>query len=175
MNEEWRTIPGFEGRYEVSNLGRVRSLIDWQARPRTTPILKAQCQCNHGYKHVNLIRRRGARPKRHPVHTLVCWAFHGPRPRNHQGAHANGVRTDNRATNLRWATPTGNASDRDEHGKTVWGSRVNTSKLSADQVVAIRALAAMKTMTFAEIGEQFGVSHTAAWKVATRRDWARLP
>lgn len=109
--EIWKPILGAEGRYEVSSLGRVRSL------PREkTPggILKAHSN-RKGYQQVTISRNGKGRTKR--VHVLVAQAFHGPRP--FDGAHVrhlNGNPADNRAENLRWGTASENNRDTIEHG-----------------------------------------------------------
>jgi hypothetical protein len=105
--EEWRDIPGYEGAYQVSDQGRVRSLDRWveqgnrwgtQSR-RWWPgqMLKANLDSS-GYAQVSL-------PNSHPlVHHLVMAAFGPPRPQGHECDHRNGVRSDNRIVNLLWRT-----------------------------------------------------------------------
>lgn len=123
---EWRAVPGFEGMYEVSSAGDVRSL----PRLIVTPHPRWAGQehrrlwkggplgqhCNgHGYLTVHL--RKEGREYRKYVHRLVAEAFHGPQPDGHEVAHGDGTRDHNCATNLRWATPAENAQDTKRHGR----------------------------------------------------------
>lgn len=112
MTETWKPAVGFEGRYEVSDLGAVRSL----PRPRTKGgPLKPTPQVG-GYLRLELVGKDGKRLSR-SVHRLVLEAFVGPRPEGMQAAHRNGIVTDNRVSNLYWATVQQNAADRIAHGK----------------------------------------------------------
>jgi hypothetical protein len=103
--EEWRPIPGYEEKYEASNLGRIRS--------RGTRILKQRLN-RGGYAVVELSRPPGSRE--HVVHRLVLTAFLGEPPEGYHGCHNNGIKTDNRIENLRWDTPSANALDQVAHG-----------------------------------------------------------
>jgi hypothetical protein len=96
------------------------------------------------YRYHMLRSADGQRRKRY-VHRLVLEAFVGPCPPGMIACHNNGVPTDNRARNLRWDTPAGNAQDSIGHGTIsrkgtrVLGSRNHSTKLSEDAVRAIRA------------------------------------
>lgn len=104
--EEWRPVTGFEGRYEVSDQGRVRSL----PRPRSRGGLLNAWVNNH-YLRVCLGRRGMS------VHRLVAGAFLPPAGTGQdQVRHLNGDPMDNRATNLAWGTASENASDKIVHG-----------------------------------------------------------
>lgn len=107
--EQWRPIPGYEGRYEISDAGRVLS-TPRDARPAR--ILRPKVQ--GGYHYVTLYDF-GARAMWR-VHRLVLIAFVGPpRPRE-QGRHLNGDPTDNRLANLAWGLPSENQYDTVAHG-----------------------------------------------------------
>jgi hypothetical protein len=113
---EWRPVADYEGLYEVSDAGYVRSLPRPGARRNRMyggQDLKGVRQIT-GYLGVNL----GRRNKRyaHMVHVLVCEAFHGPRPEGMQVRHLNGNETDNRASNLAWGTRSENEIDKVHHG-----------------------------------------------------------
>ena len=99
MDEEWRAVKDYEGLYEVSNIGRIKSL-NYNGTGKEG-LLKQQS--NHkGYKTVML--RKDNKGKTFKVHRLVAEAFI-PNPENKpQIDHINCIRDDNRVENLRWVT-----------------------------------------------------------------------
>lgn len=128
MNEElWLPVWGYEGLYEVSSLGRVRS-IDREVEHPTVGIVHrkgkvlAQNPLNKdGYLGVGL--SRGGTKKKRAVHLLVLESFVGPRPKGKQACHNDGNNTNNRAENLRWDTPKENVADIKRHGRNYWLNR----------------------------------------------------
>ena len=114
-SEEWRPVVGYEGSYEVSDMGRVRSLDrttdrgrKWKGRMMSPSALQ---NC---YLVVTLWRDGSQRTPL--VHRLVLEAFAGPQPELHESLHRNGGRQDNRAANLRWGTHAENQRDQIKHG-----------------------------------------------------------
>lgn len=109
--ETWLPVVGYEGIYEVSNLGHVRSLprIDAQGGHRRMRIHKPARMDAWGHLGVKL-RRNGVITSRY-VHQLVLEAFVGPRPDGMLACHWNDVPDDNRLGNLRWGTPKDNRAD----------------------------------------------------------------
>ena len=114
--EQWRAIPGYEGIYEVSDQGSVRSLdrITPHGRRLTGKLMKTSIG-NHGYPMANLCRR--GKYQMFTVHRLVMLVFVGERPNGLAVMHLNGIRTDNRLSNLRYGTYSENNRDIVKHGR----------------------------------------------------------
>lgn len=136
--ENWRPVAGFEGQYEVSDWGRVRSLLSNTRFPRLVPkILKPypRFQPRPGGRLRAMSVTTGR--KRPAVHILVLEAFVGPRPhRKFDGCHWDGDPSNNRLENLRWGTKRSNVADSIRHGTKVIPSR---RKLSDDAIRCIKA------------------------------------
>lgn len=102
--EVWKPIMGYEGLYEVSNLGRVKSLdrmvINYRGSFIRKGEIKAICNLSKGYKGVLLCK--DGKQKTHKVHRLVAEAFL-PNPDNlPQVNHKDEDKTNNRVENLEW-------------------------------------------------------------------------
>lgn len=109
--ERWLPVVGWEDRYEVSDLGRVRGI----RRQGTKGGLIKTTVDPRGYVRVGLWRPLTRRFNRF-VHQLVLEAFVGPRPEGLQTRHLNDVKTDNALTNLCWGTPSENGYDQVRNG-----------------------------------------------------------
>lgn len=112
----WKPVYGYEGFYEVSDQGRVRSVdrIDRRGVFRKG-VEKAQpANVQTGYKMVSLWK--DGVEKQRTVHSVVIEAFEGPRPEGAQVCHNDGTRDNNALENLRYDTPSGNVKDRRLHG-----------------------------------------------------------
>jgi hypothetical protein len=131
--ETWKSIRGYDGWYEVSNQGRVRS---WKtggphtARSDSPRILKLKVD-KDGYPSI-VIKHQG-KNRSHRVSRLVLETFIGPSP-DRQACHNNGDKTDNRLSNLRWDTPSGNTSDKLIHGTQPLGTGAYNAKLTEEAV-----------------------------------------
>jgi len=119
--EIWLPVVGFEGIYEVSDLGRMRSLprvvtqmIHGRSTPRRFPGVDMKPTLNEGYPAVTLYRDGTSVLRR--VHVLVLEAFEGAPPAGMEGRHLNGDRTDPRRMNLKWGTRGENIRDAVRHG-----------------------------------------------------------
>lgn len=109
--EQWKDITGWEGRYQISTEGRVKSIRGGKVRPQTEKLLVLAHDA-YGYQHINLGPKQRAR-----VHRLVAEAFI-PNPEGYPlVCHHNDVRDDNRLENLYWGTVKDNAQDRERRGR----------------------------------------------------------
>lgn len=117
--EEWKPIPGFEGVYEVSDLGRVRSLARKVARSngRVLPVRERFLSSHadeYGYASVALSKK--GKPRTKAVHALVAEAFFGSPSSDEEVRHLNGKPWDNRLSNLAYGTKSENTLDSVGHG-----------------------------------------------------------
>ena len=169
MTERWLPCPGYEGLYEVSDLGRMKSLGDRQGRVR----ILAQGLDSSGYPTVMLTKegKRGPRT----VHRLVALAFNGDKRNilHCEAAHLDGSRTNNRADNLKWVSHTENMSHKFIHGTDHRGSKHPKSKLTEDQAQAIISRLASGE-SCADIAPDFGVSKWAVESILKGRNWRHL-
>lgn len=110
-NEQWRDIDGYDGMYQVSDLGRVRSHKSGEWR-----VMK-QRKNRKGYLMIDL--SLDGKRKNISVHRLVASAFiENDNILNDQVNHRNEDKTDNRSTNLEWCTAQYNSTYNDLHHRT---------------------------------------------------------
>ena len=126
LSEEWRPIPGFEGLYEASDQGRIRSLdrsfINRAGQPLSVRGRILSSRADYGYPSVTLCDK-GIEVRRN-VHRLVLMAFTEPPSADTPVVrHVNGDPSDNRLVNLQWGTQRENAID-----TVVMGRHANAAK-----------------------------------------------
>lgn len=165
MSEVWRDVAGFEGRYQVSDHGRVVSL---PTKRRHSALILSPTLIN-GYQSVVLFREGGS-SRRMLVHVLVAEAFIGSRPPGMQCCHQDGSRTNNIASNLRWDTPKSNREDCIKHGTLPMGENHGRAKLKEEQVIEILK----SSGTQKDIADRFGVSVTTVAQIRRRITWKHL-
>jgi hypothetical protein len=157
--------------YEVSSEGRVRKLLKDVVRGTSGNRPLKLVPVETGYVRAQL-SFRGQTLSR-SVHVMVLEAFVGLRGRGQQTRHLNGVRTDNRLSNLAWGTAKENANDRRIHGTSVRGERHRSAKLTEGCVGRIRDLRRIG-VPVREVREYFGVSDCAIRAIDSRKSWAWL-
>ncbi len=148
--ERWHQVRGWEGRYVITDQGRVLSAL-------TGCVLKPAL--DRGYPHVNLYRD-GKRTTRH-VHILVLEAFRGWRVVGQVSRHLNGNRADNRLENLRWGTYAENEADKRVHGR-------SGHKLTAAKARRIRRARGPQR----QVAERFGISASLVSLIRSGNSWA---
>lgn len=116
---QWRPIPEWEGLYEVSDDGLVKTLpratVSYGGRVWRRGITTRRGTPNDS-GHRNVTLRHGSRSQTVGVHRLVLLAFVGPAPIGTEACHNNGDPDDNRLANLRWDSRSANVLDRVKHG-----------------------------------------------------------
>lgn len=179
--EEWRPVVGWEGFYEVSDLGRVRSIrrvvhkrSGRATHPKPQPQTVYGCilkpHLRNGYETISLKRPEGAKIRR--VHILVLEAFVGQRPPGTETRHLDGIRNHNLLTNLVWGTPGENAEDRRRHGTMLLGRKAHRAKITEEDAAAVKALYGI--FITGKLAARIGVGDSQVRRIALR-NWRHVP
>ena len=176
MKEKWRPVVEYEGHYEVSNYGRIRSM------PRTVEQIDKGTLCRvrvpggirkqiftwqQKFK-VELCKNNIRR--QYIVSRLVALAFISNPLGKPIVAHNDGDATNNRATNLRWATQQENEADKKLHGTALLGEKNHFSKLKDKHIRKIRNDHRICRI----IGAEYGVSGSAIWLIKAKKRFAHV-
>jgi NUMOD4 motif/HNH endonuclease len=175
IDEQWRDVAGYEGIYEVSDLGRVQRI---KSGKRTKPglILKGDFD-RWGYRRVQLYHGSKSSWRRSLVHILVAEAFIGSKPAGFDCNHKNGDKSDNRAQNLEYL----DRKSHDAHTRNVLGrfptnrgSQNGQALLTAGDVHIIRFLYSTGNYRFTELAALYHVSSACIKDIIHRRRWQHL-
>jgi len=173
VEEIWVPIPGYEGLYSISTLGRVRSESRVFVRRHGVKfthrgkVLKASPD-SHGYPIVTLWKDNDYAAKK--VHVLVALVFIGPRPEGMHVCHRDGKPLNCAANNLRYDTPAGNSADKVLHGTDPRGEKCGAAKLTAEQVREILA----SSLSSPKIAPLYGVCARHIRDIRQGGSWAYL-
>lgn len=163
--EKWKEIPGFSW-YEVSDLGRVRSLKNSDDEPKfmrlrigDTGYVRVTLQDDYGEKRVM------------PVHLLVAYAFMGP-PRGRIVRHLDGDRSNPKLSNLKYGSRQENEEDKLDHGTHALGEQNSMSLLTKREVKKIFSL--KNKMPQDQIAQKFGISRQAVSDIHRGITWSEV-
>ena len=172
--ENWKQIVGFEGLYEVSDLGRVRS-SDRMSKAKLGSYRKQSGKLilggtnSRGYRLCLLYPAEGKR-KTVYFHHLVLKTFVGDPLPSQEACHNDGNKQNNRLDNLRWDTHVSNCEDREKHGTNHKGVHNGNAKLTEKEVTDIRLL----ELTHIEIAKRYGISTASVSMIKTRKYWKHI-
>jgi len=162
MIEAWRDIVGWEGLYEVSDVGRVRNA-------RTGHVKKISPHKTLGYAFFTM-KAAGRKQKTTTVHAEMARAFIGPRPDGCEVLHRDGDRMGNRLGNLRYGTRAENVKDTIRHGRVPHGERQHNAKLTEQDVIAIRK----DWRGSRRLSRKYGVCRQTVDDVKAGKSWKHL-
>lgn len=185
FREIWRPVVGYEGLYEVSNQGRVRSVDRFVSHRRASSgmhhlhgrLLAAR---KHGQGRQALYRwmklHRDGQPAIIGAHRLVLEAFIGPRPPGHVCNHKDGDPTNNTPANLEWVTQQYNVQHAVDLGliPPLHGERHGCARFTEADIRVIRDLAATG-MSRPEIAKRFNTARQVIRRIVLRKAWKHLP
>lgn len=172
--ETWKTIEGWEGKYEISDLGRVRAVGRegrWGFRSVNPPEILNSAN-KDGYRRVTLV----AKDSRYTVgvHILVATAFLGPKPEPwSQVNHVNFNPSDNRAENLEWCTAAENIQHSIAANRQSKGTDLPQTKMTPELVLELRTRYA-RGESFSELAESTKLARATIRCAVTGKTWAHL-
>lgn len=174
MEEIWKDIKDYEDRYQVSNKGRVRSLIDGHGKKRSDPLIKSQYISKVGY-YALCLNKEGNKKTTH-THRLIAEAFI-PNPENKPQV-INGIKTDNRIKNLEWVTDSENKLHAHKNGLHTYEHRIGEkhprSILTKLNVLDIKNAYNLGCFTQKEIADAYGVSRSTISKITNDINWSHI-
>lgn len=164
MTEEiWKDVPGFEGFYQVSNLGRIKSF----SKGRNL-ILKPNKQIKTGYLSVRLFKN--LKYTFRTVHSLVAELFIGPCPAEKEVNHKNFIRTDNAAENLEYMTRKENKDHSFE--RRAFGEKHGMAKLTEGRAKEIHSI--RWTISCIAAAKKFEVHKSTILRIWNETGWPHL-
>lgn len=178
MQEIWKDVTGYEGAYQVSNFGNVRSLdriIKTSSGKEyfEKGVTKSQRLNADGYPRVTLSKH--SKKTNHRVYRLVAIEFI-PNPHNKpQINHINGIKTDNRVENLEWCTIQENIKHSNETGlaKVASGENHIWATLTDEQVLDIYKRSNSGEPQL-DIAKDYNTSISVVSRIKNGRRWANL-
>jgi hypothetical protein len=173
--EIWKTVVGYKGLYEVSNMGRVYSTLRMVMGPFVPRLcggmLLKPGLVSHGYFAVVLNKEGTATNCR--VHRLVAECFcegqTGPYVR-----HLNGIKTDNRAENLSWGTQKDNMADARGHGTISCGENRANAKMTEELVRQLRAEYVPWVVSESFLCKKYGIKKSTLHQALVGTTWAHV-
>ncbi|WP_443698591.1 HNH endonuclease signature motif containing protein [Pseudomonas sp.] len=131
---------------------------------------------SHGYFAISL-HVAGSYDKAH-VHRLMAESFFGDPPTpQHEAAHGDGIKSNIRLSNLRWATAKENAADRSAHGRWVhdFGEKHPMAKLTVPEVISLRRTHFEGGQSIKSIAGQVGRPYLTVYDAVTGKTWRSVP
>ena len=172
--EIWKDIEGYEDLYQVSNFGRVKSLVDRLGKKREL-ILKAN---TNKQKYLFVTLYKGKNIKTLKIHRLVAEAFISNPEHKPTVNHLDGNKQNNNLNNLEWAT----RSEQTKHAfkiglmKVSYGEKASNAKLTDEQAIKIRAEYvpySRKYGTYA-LAKKYGVKPDAIQRIVKEKTFKHL-
>lgn len=176
-NEVWKDIPYYEGYYQASNLGRIRSLDrhvkKWNGLKLHRGKMLLPRICKKSNKFCISLSKNGEGMGIQLSRSILL-AFVGPCPKGMECCHNDGNSLNNRVENLRWDTPKNNQKDRIKHGTYQYGEKNKSAKLLNNDIFNIREMYATGKYTQREIARIYHLSPVTIFDIVHRKNWKHI-
>ncbi len=177
MKERWKDIEGFEEQYQISSLGRVKSLERYVKNNLCGEVLQEGRMMSiqsfsDGYQYVTLWK--DGKRRSHSMHRLIAAAYI-PNPENKPEVnHKDGIKTNNYETNLEWVTSSENKIHAHKTGLTnnSKGMEHRNAKFTDDQIRWIRRLRGKVTNSL--LAKIYGVDKSTISNILTYKTWRHI-
>lgn len=171
-NEIWKPIKGYEGLYEISNLGNVKSLVRSKCIKQDR-IMKPTNHCT-GYIIIGLTLN--GKQTLFRLHRLVAEHFCHKKEGCNIVNHKNAIKTDNRASNLEWTTVSGNTLHSFSMGlqEVRRGEKSNFAILNESDVIKIRSLYKKGGYRHLDLANMYNVSRACITNIISRKNWSHI-
>jgi hypothetical protein len=175
MNEHWLSVLNYEGLYEVSNLGHIRSLDhNVPTKGGATRLVHGRilkCSKDSSGYLICSIYKNGDQ-KQVSIHRMVLEVFIGPCPEGMECRHLDGNKLNNRLNNLKWGTYSENQNDRHRHGTItrLLGENSPVSFLTKEAVLDIRTSKEKQTVLM----KKYNTSQSHISNIQNNRRWEWL-
>lgn len=175
MNEEWIDIKGWNGKYQISNHGRLKSINGKFKKMFPGGFITVGTIGDTGYYSLTL--RRPGKVWRIRNHTLVAEHFlHKPKIDGRITVnHKDGNKLNNHVSNLEWLSAGDNVKHAVRTGLlNIKGERHPNAKLTSDKVIEIRRLRKELNYTHQRLADMFGINRRQAGDVINGVNWGWL-
>lgn len=177
--EVWKDISGYEGLYQASNKGRIKSISSGGKRFKKEKILVPYLRERSNLKnrqnlqtHYQVRLSKNGEGKNYNVHHLIAETFIGPRPKGYHVRHGLGGPYDNSIENLSYGTRQDNENDKFEHRKVFRKKKLK--KLSVEDVEKIVKEYQDGGHTYNSLGEKFNVSPHTIGSIIRGESWSKI-
>jgi len=176
MKEEWKPVVGYEGIYEVSNMGRVRSLSrrakTWFGSREVFSRIRKTFIHKNGYEYIVLSKKGKNRTYR--IHRLVAEAFCSNPNSREIVHHLNRKPDDNHASNLIWVNQMENIGFSVQSGTRAKGEGHGMAILTKQDVLEIRDKYIPRKYSYQKLGDEYGVDQSTIHLIVKRRKWNHI-
>ncbi len=178
MEEIWKDIPGYNGHYQASSLGRIRSFFNLgrnlKSRVSDSAVrIMSPATGKFGYRYLSLYIAPMTK-KGNLVHSLIAETFLGPRPTGYDIRHIDGNKANNAASNLAYGTRIENEADKLLHGTSNRGGRNGMAKMTERTVILARQMKKAGYGLIA-IAATFGLKPGGMRAILNGQNWKHLP